>query len=75
MLPLRGASLSNLVQELRFSGHEGCGGTGWHSCFWYLVHAPHLFDTPTAGDVTRHFRQLLESIVADPECAGRQLPL
>jgi hypothetical protein len=40
-----------------------------------LVHASHLFDTQTAGDIARHFRQLLESIVADPECPGRQLPL
>jgi hypothetical protein len=31
-------------------------------------------DTQTAGGISRHFRQLLESIVAVPEYLGQPLP-
>ena len=41
----------------------------------YLDYASDLFDAETAEQISRHFVQLLESIVANPECAIGELPL
>jgi non-ribosomal peptide synthetase component F len=41
----------------------------------YIDYATDLFDAATGEQIARHFLALLESIVADPDCAIGELPM
>ena len=64
---LRGTSKFDLALFLQEDGAGGMSG--------YVDYATDLFDQATAEQITGHFLNLLEAIVADPGCPIGTLPL